>query len=85
MPGQSRERLCVLLFVAFSGPNRSQGKILAVWMLSAKLPKSDANFAVDFRVDFSSCPLGQKRQLDVAGQKLPRDTFCVSIVSRGRG
>ena len=26
--------------------------------------------------------MGQKRHLDVAGQKLPRDTFCLSIVSQ---
>ena len=26
-------------------------------------------------------PVGQKRQIDVAGQKLPRDNFCLSLVS----
>ena len=31
---------------------RSQGQILAVWILAAKLPNSDLNFAVDFWVDF---------------------------------
>ena len=30
----------------------SQGQILAVWILVAKLPNSDLNFAVDFLVDF---------------------------------
>ena len=29
-----------------------QGHILAVWILAAKLPNSDLNFAVDFSVDF---------------------------------
>ena len=29
-----------------------QGQILAVWILAAKLPNSDLNFAVDFWVDF---------------------------------
>ena len=29
-----------------------QGRILAVWILAAKLPNSDLNFAVDFLVDF---------------------------------
>ena len=27
-------------------------------------------------------PVGQKRQIDVAGQKLPRDNFCLSLVSQ---
>ena len=27
-------------------------------------------------------PVGQKRHLDVAGQKLPRDNFCLSVVSQ---
>ena len=31
---------------------KSQGRILAVWILAAKLPNSDLNFAVDFWVDF---------------------------------
>ena len=26
-------------------------------------------------------PVGQKRQIDVAGQKLPRDNVCLSLVS----
>ena len=30
-----------------------QGRILAVWILAAKLPNSVLNFAVDFGVDFS--------------------------------
>ena len=30
----------------------------------------------------SLCPVGQKRQIDVAGQKLPRDNFCLSLVSQ---
>ena len=29
-----------------------------------------------------SNPVGQKRQIDVAGQKLPRDNFCLSLVSQ---
>ena len=29
-----------------------QGRTLAVWILAAKLPNSDLNFAVDFLVDF---------------------------------
>ena len=34
-------------------PNTNdQGQILAVWILAAKLPNSDLNFAVDFCVDF---------------------------------
>ena len=32
-----------------------QGQIIAVWILAAKLPNSDLNFAVDFWVDFSTC------------------------------
>ena len=31
---------------------KSQGQILAVWILAAKLPNSNLNFAVDFWVDF---------------------------------
>ena len=31
-----------------------QGRILAVWILAAKLPNSDLNFAVDFVFYFSS-------------------------------
>ena len=31
---------------------KSQDRILAVWILAAKLPNSDLNFAVDFLVDF---------------------------------
>ena len=27
-------------------------------------------------------PVGQKRHIDVAGQKLPRDNFCLSLVSQ---
>ena len=27
-------------------------------------------------------PMGQNRHLDVAGRKLPRDNFCLSIVSQ---
>ena len=39
---------CVFLYEkAFS-----RGQILAVWILAAKLPNSDLNFAVDFWVDF---------------------------------
>ena len=33
--------------------NIRQGRILAVWILAAKLPNSDLNFAVEFLVDFS--------------------------------
>ena len=32
--------------------NISQGQILAVWILAAKLPHSELDFAVDFGVDF---------------------------------
>ena len=32
-----------------------QGQILAVWILAAKLPNSDLNFALDCSVDYSSC------------------------------
>ena len=39
----------------------NQGRILAVWILSAKLPNSDLNFAVDFWVDFFSCFFQGKR------------------------
>ena len=38
-----------------------QGQILAVWILAAKLPKSDLNFAVDLGVDFFSCLFQGKR------------------------
>ena len=31
---------------------KSQGRIFAVWILAAKVPNSDLNFAVDFLVDF---------------------------------
>ena len=51
--------------------------------------KSWVNFAGDFLVDFfgpfsleKNSPVGQKRQIDVAGQKLPRDNFCLSLVSQ---
>ena len=40
----------------------SQGQILAVWILAAKLPNSDLNFAVDFWGIFSSCFSKEKAQ-----------------------
>ena len=36
--------------------SHSQGQILAVWILAAKLPNSDLNFAVDFWVVRKSSP-----------------------------
>ena len=48
-----------------------QGQILAVWILAAKLPNSDLNFAVDFLVDFSSFFCQGKRPEKIH-QKIPR-------------
>ena len=38
----------------------SQGQIRAMWILAAKLPNSDLNFAVDFFGDFCSCFSNEK-------------------------
>ena len=38
-----------------SFPSIFHDQILAVWILAARLPNSDLNFAVDLGVDFSSC------------------------------
>ena len=40
--------------VSSKGGFRLKAGWFAVWILAAKLPKSDLNFAVDFLVDFSS-------------------------------
>ena len=38
-----------------------QGQILAVWILAAKLPNSDLNFAVDFQADYFSLLFSQEK------------------------
>ena len=49
----------------------SQGWILAVWILAAKLPNSDLNFAGDFLVDFFLLFFPRKRPEKIH-QKIPR-------------
>ena len=40
------------------------------------------NFLHTYSMLHQTYPVGQKRQIDVAGQKLPRDNFCLSLVSQ---
>ena len=73
----------------------SQGRILAVWILVAKLPNSHLNFAVDFLVDFSSLLFPKKKaqknppknprkiHLGLCSDKFPAD-FCRSLFSINR-
>ena len=53
-----------------------QGRIsgLAVWILAAKLPNSDLNFAGDLGVDFSSCSFKEKPDPPILG-------FAISLLS----
>ena len=50
----------------------TQGQILAVWILPAKLPNSDLNFAVDFLVDFFLLFSPRKNARKKIHQKIPR-------------
>ena len=74
------------------GP-KIQGQILAVWILAAKLPNSDLNFAVDFGVDFFF-PSASRRKMPpsknppkiphkihpgICPEKFPSD-FCRSLL-----
>ena len=82
--------VCPLRFVPLSAALNSQGRILAVWILAAKLPNSDLNFAVDFLVDFSSYFFQRKRPEKIhqkiarkihpglCSEKFPSD-FCRSL------
>ena len=61
----------------------SQGQILTVWTLAAKLANSDLIFAVDFWVYFSSWVLSMKK-VPKSTQKSPRNLFGkVSNLCRG--
>ena len=51
---------------------KTQGRILAVWILAAKLPNSDLNFAVDFWVDFFLLFVLQRKRPPKIHQKIPR-------------
>ena len=55
----------------------NQGQILAVWILAAKLPNSDLNFAVDFGVDlfllFSPRETAQKKSAKKSPANPPRN------------
>ena len=51
----------------FSG----QGRILAAWILAAKLPNSDLNFAVDFLVDFFLLFYPRKKAREKSTEKSP--------------
>ena len=63
-----------------------QGRILAVWILAAKLPNSDLDFLVDFLVDFFHGKRPEKIHQKIprkihpglCSQKFPSD-FCRSL------
>ena len=58
-----------------SAPIDVQGRILAVWILAAKLPNSDLNFAVDFSVDFFFLFFPRKRARKNPPQNSPGTLF----------
>ena len=61
--------------IATSSPccraTKSQGQIPAVWILAAKLPNSDLNFAVDFLVDFFLLFFPRKEAQKISTEKSP--------------
>ena len=53
---------------------RPQGRILAKWILAAKLPNSDLNFAVDFLVDFFLLLFPRKKARKVPPKNPPQNS-----------
>ena len=49
----------------------TQGQILAVWILAAKLPNSDLNFAVDFWGGFFPPDFSKEKGLKKSTKKSP--------------
>ena len=79
-PSNSELRACNPCFEAQNGrPRKHPGTTPG----RSNSPKIDIR-PTGFNMTGFRCPgaVGQKRQIDVAGQKLPRDNFCLSLVSQ---
>ena len=61
-----------------------QGQILAVWILAAKLPNSDLDFALDFLVAFSSC-FSELFEMGPVQFSRPRGVAEIGLLNRDLG